>query len=133
MEEQLVNFDTALLAKQKGFNIPTLYFYLDRKIKYNNSLRPRNSNAINGALDVSAPTQSLLQKYLREVHNILIDVIAFYVDNQLPLSKDNLQKPKGYFYWNCYDETFNEENSIKFDTYEKALEAGLQEGLKLIK
>lgn len=118
MEEQLVSYKTVLLAKKKG-------------IDFRDKIFPRV--CFKAGTYHAYITQALLQKYLREVHNILVDVVAFYDNDKLPLSKDNLQKPKGYFYWDYYNETFTEENAIKFDTYEKALEYGLQEALKLIK
>jgi len=69
------------------------------------------------------PTQSLLQKWLREKHKIFITIETILKDYKLI---------------HCYDiilvsdsiETIN--NVKRFNRYEDALEAGLVEGLKLI-
>lgn len=75
----------------------------------------------------SAPTQSLLQRWLREIHNIHLNV-EYYPDRET----------KNYCITGDY-KTLNQwtwidhENDIDFDTYEEALELGLSKGLKLIK
>ena len=83
----------------------------------------------------SAPTQSLLQKWLREVHNI--EVLISRIPPEAVLASKNNGKNilKNY---NCYVWSFNNNpriaNNGSFqDIYEEALEIGLQEALKLIK
>lgn len=84
----------------------------------------------------SAPTQSLLQKWLREVHNIDVVLsperysngINYLVQAQKwDLTADPEVNPnfvvKGSFWYN---------DNHEYPTYEKALEKGLQEALKLI-
>ena len=82
MEEQLVNFETAKLAKEKGFNIKTYKGYLSETIVEYFDTYPSDSIRLsekysNSALKndwlCTAPTQSLLQKWLREKHNIEIE------------------------------------------------------------
>ena len=75
MKEQIISFKTAVLAKQKGFDIPVQKFYLHKGIRSEN-VNPdevkthlnnaKYSNWNNRATRTSAPTQSLLQKWLRE-------------------------------------------------------------------
>lgn len=133
MEDQLVKFETAIFAKEKGFNIPTLYFYLDGSLRYNHSIKLRNSNTLPGTIDVSAPTQSLLQKWLRDVHNIDIQITlvkAGYNEYKVEIYKrpENTNEYTYFF--------IKEEDCVYikyFHTYEEALEEGLQEALKLIK
>ena len=67
-----VNFETSKLLKEKEFNIPTLYFYLDGSLKYNHSIKPRNSNVLPGTMDVSAPTITDAVMWLYEKHGIWI-------------------------------------------------------------
>ena len=132
MEDTLINFETAKLAKEKGF---------DEKVyrEYDKSgyLRctSKSADVVLGPYDellksteYPAPTQSLLQKWLREVHNIEIYVHKF---------KPNGAYPKGYY---CvsrplihYSNEMKDWIFTNFKTYEEALEVGLQEGLKLIK
>ena len=67
----------------------------------------------------SAPTQSLLQKWLREVHNLHISITQHNKINYV-IAVHELN-----------DESEFEKHNI--DTYEEALEKGLFEALKLIK
>lgn len=137
MEEQLINFETAKLAKEKGFNIYTQKVFVetlehtlemgrggDCTFPYQ-APRVLNSSEF-GNWDIvhcKAPTQSLLQKWLREVHNIHLLIEPYYneqtvliygIDVIIENSKEEIIIEKG------------------FKTYEQALEIGLQEALKLI-
>lgn len=71
---------------------------------------------------IEAPTQSLLQKWLREKHNIHIGV--YYNKNSCVWDVEcwHVDDVEPFYYGN-----------IEFNTYEEALENGLQEALKLIK
>lgn len=122
MKDELISFETAKLAKEKGFGktLETIYphsYLEDGKIVLNSC-----NNTEEGLF--SAPTQSLLQKWLRDIHNIHINV-------------SNLHLSKGEWREQAYN---LDEGHYKgapagfhFKTYEKALEIGLQEALKLIK
>jgi len=71
MEEQLISFETAKLAQKKGFNELCLYhFRLNAPVGeqfYTDRCATKNSQ---WEMSVTAPTQSLLQKWLREKHNL---------------------------------------------------------------
>lgn len=134
MEEKLINFETAKLAKEKRFkDIKCNYTYeneiLIKGQEYYGSLNHYDN-------EYSAPTQSLLQKWLREVHNSFIEVGIHSPKNKY-FTKKNLR----YFVEiNYYGKNFNLEMTNKEDflktnikSYEEALEIGLQEALKLIK
>jgi len=69
----LVKFPIAKLLKEKGFNVPTLYFYLDGKLKYNHSIQPRNNNRDTGTCEVSTPTIADVVMWLYEKHGIWIN------------------------------------------------------------
>jgi hypothetical protein len=136
MTEQLITFDTAKLAKEKRFNIPTRHFYADiswkdEQIYYcNNVGYPEYTNDMgndHGFGDITLiPTQSLLQKWLREIHHINVE------SNYLP----NIQK-YGCLYIPMSGKAKYSDikyvNKKYYNTYEQALEVGLQEALKLIK
>ena len=124
MEEQLISYETAKLAKEKGF---------DEKVyrEYDKSgyLRctSKSADVVLGPYDellksteYPAPTQSLLQKWLREVHNIHITVTSISQESW----QYHIQKPKDKL-----GDNYNED----YENYEEALEDGLQESLKLIK
>ena len=144
MEEQLINFETAKLAKEKGFNIPTRNFYADFtwksievysciEVGYNEFTDSMENN--HGFGDITLiPTQSLLQKWLREVHNI--EVLISRIPPEAVLADKNKGKNilRNYncYVWNLNSNPRISNNGIFLDIYEEALEAGLQEALKLI-
>jgi hypothetical protein len=115
MEDQLISFETAKLAKEKGYDFENTWEYIDKMFRYKHDMTR------------FLITQSLLQKWLREKHNIIItpktDFIAWecVVDHpdwteELLVDKIRTEKePLGVFYY-----------------YEEALEAGLQKALTLI-
>lgn len=74
MEEQLITFETAKLAKDKGFD----WIISDDKFyDYSGELDFTFQGYDEGVTEngrTPAPTQSLLQKWLREEHEIYIEV-----------------------------------------------------------
>lgn len=146
MKEQLISFETAKLAWEKGFNEKCMNFYTaeehpHRKIegkkltRYGSSnyeIHPakfyRNETLQNSDNDLfewlkgyTAPTQSLLQKWLREKHNTHLEITM----------RDN--KWVCWVYNLPFDDYLDTEiASTDGNSYEEALEKGLQEALKLI-
>lgn len=143
MKEQLINFETAKLAKEKGFDGICRHCYHsfletgeENEIKtplLREFTQRKFQNSIITKYNIAAPTQSLLQKWLREVHDIHIEI-----RNYQEYDKDNyahtLNFTKNANYKNEEGNKIGQIISRKyFDTYEEALEQGLFEGLKLIK
>jgi hypothetical protein len=151
MEETLITFETAKLAKEKGFtmfkdsfksaiidsrNYDVQRYSFYRVIKEEQILNLNvgtNSSNINGLWEsyndkdfivqknYFAPTQSLLQKWLREVHNIKLWV------------EFNYTKEWFSYYLDKYDDKkIILQKDVRNQSFEEALEVGLQEGLKLI-
>jgi len=130
MEEQLIEFKTAKLAKEKGFNEETLYYFRSEHSLGKNTITYRTNTQMNVWDDTqekwSAPTQSLLQKWLRDEHNIYVtampheDSVFFKYNTRVP---DKALHTGG---------TRLMQYEFEFKTYEEALEEGLQEALKLI-
>jgi len=123
MKEQLITFETAKLAKEMGFQSYTSFYYSEgMEIKGTKMGMHGNPNAYGG---ISAPTQSLLQKWLREKHKIV--VIPWYYHNEIAngdVYDYRITDIAGKY------EDYEPVNDYK--TYEEALEEGLQEALKLI-
>ena len=133
MKEQLISLETAKLAKEKGFNIFTDVCFANtpnsdnkqyKKIKLHHSHSVGSVDSFGNILTIVAyaPTQSLLQKWLREKHNIIVLVDYEGID--------------GYYYKYYYyiNEVKKYNASDKnYITFEEAYEIGLQEALKLIK
>ena len=129
MKENSVGFFVAKLAKEKGFpqepnrlKIPYYNYKGEFKGDVKDWLRKYLRNEDTSDVEsVSAPTQSLLAKWLREEHNIIILVDYEGID--------------GYYYkfYSYKEGNKNYDASDKnYNTYEDAYEIGLQEALKLI-
>lgn len=131
MQEALVRFQVAKLAKQVGFNLSSpAYYTCDDPIEgQSNKLVIRDwiiwgelgkESPQIGTLIYSASTQSLLQRWLREVHNIHIE-ISYDIDNEYGGGYIIIVRTKSKVL------TFDNQKS-----YEEALEVGLYEALKII-
>ena len=141
MKENIINIETAKLAKEKGFNIVcdncfaetleyTIYDYHhgsshDEISEY---VPPRllSSDCLGGeTIKVyEAPTQTLLQRWLREVHDIDIWINRSFSMNH------------SYHYEVMKDwdfENIEKQHSEPNRSYEQCLEDALLFGLKLIK
>jgi len=126
MEEQLITFETAKLAKEKSFNEECLkYFTKSLKVKYYEFMLTNEDiedfGHRNSSMDIicSAPTQSFLQKWLREKHDI-----------HIAIHPKNLMNNTVKYY--SHKGFIKKDWDNLFDTYEEALEQGLLEALKSI-
>ena len=126
MEDQLISFETAKLAKEKGFDWKVRFSYGKKEEVSKESLNgyeDDNFNFYKGTYwQISAPTQSLLQKWLREKHNIHITIDL--LNNSFEEFGFTISYP-----WREYINNINED--LK-KPYEEALEEALVESLKLI-
>lgn len=132
MQETLISFETAKLAKEKGFDEPCAYYSIldfqnfkaDGKI-YQARLGDGSygDNVLQFVKRTNQPhlagasTQSLLQKWLREVHKIHV-LLVFKPNQKYDYEIDTIED-----YYTFHDPQL---------TYEEALEKGLFEALKLI-
>ena len=106
IREEICTYEVCELAKEKGFDVPTDFCYEQ-----------------NGCLvrcgSIAAPSQSLLQRWLREERNIDIAIVPLYT--------------KGYSYIvyniHCRDNRVVNTN-VGYDTYELALEDALKYALE---
>ena len=120
---EVISLETAKLAREKGFDVlvPNFYTdhtYLGKDVQYNPiGIVKRNYNAFKDKY--SAPTQSLLQRWLRENHNIHIMICPKMTpSNEIVYYSFTGTKKKDWL--NCYN------------TYEEVLELALVESLKSI-
>lgn len=129
MTEELVTLETAKLLKEKGFKEDVFTFYEVDCVEGDMILsetydESENFNEKNDCL--SAPSQSIAQKWLRETKNLYICVYNCACGYGYEISKaDNGTHIASSVYEGPND-------GGKWDVYEDALEAGLQEALKLI-
>ena len=135
IEESYVSFDTAKMLKEAGFDVECDWFYINNGsvetgiVVRSTSLR--DHNMATGFL--SRPTQALAARWLREVNGI-------HVSSNIFMDSANDADGKTVDEWTfwSYDLFDNsgriiEESDDRYDSYEEALEAGLQEAIKLIK
>ena len=120
MKDKLIEFKTAKLAKEKGFNWECRFLYQSELGWEEGKGVDYNWNSFDS---FSAPTQSLLQRWLREVHQIMI-IIDSCGDNKTCSWE---------FYYNNGEDFLKSEECDWYDDYETSLEKALQEALKLIK
>lgn len=143
IQDQLILFQTAVLAKQKGFNPfkdhdgiegTNIYVYHARSEEYR--LYPifrlnydHNSEQLDyvGKEAYDAASQSLLQKWLRDVHKTIV-CVDFYNNGEEWEDTRYIVRVGEYKHFATHDSFVKDE----FETYEEALEVGLQEALKLI-
>ena len=112
IHEEICTYEVCKLAKEKGFNVPTDFCY-------------EQSGCLVRCGSIAAPTQSLLQRWLREEKGIIVEVIAYPTCSN---NKKNCywwsikQNSDGicYQYEECSDTFYG--FSFAFDTYELALE-----------
>jgi hypothetical protein len=123
MQEKLIEFDTAKLAKQKGFNVKTIWAFTKEGEEQYSSGDEEDNNMYNHNLwdNYSRPTQSLLVKWLREIHQISVKIDDFYTNSKIR-----------YGFNVCELGSQDDNPQGIFITYEKALEAGLKKALKKI-
>lgn len=151
MKEQLIEFETAKLVKEKGFNHPTLCFYgEDENVYLYDNPMYHNNNDSDKRDRWSCPTQSLLQRWLREEHDLTIQIIPegfdkntaktnwCYLISRLSDKKTREDYLKGSLGQDgdlfLRPESINSKDWYLKEnkTYEEALEKGLYESLKLI-
>ena len=117
MKEQLIKFETAKLAKEKGFDWEVIDgFTLEGKpIPFANFGYYNWNEEIR---DISQSTQSLLQKWLREIHDIHL-LNSFQFEQHVFRVVTNIAFS-------------NPINTHRYSSYEEALEIALKIALKLI-
>lgn len=122
IQEEFVSFETAKLLKEAGFDIPCFTQYTERGTVWRCN-DPENFNKSDNVY--SRPTQALAARWIREVHKI-------HVGADMAYSK--LVAGKWIYLIRFTDSIGNPYKCVGwFNDYEEALEAGLQEAIKLIK
>jgi hypothetical protein len=126
MKEELITFETAKLAKEKGFDLEVRDYYHPNYGLTDISDELCNMNGSNWAKGYySAPTQSLLQKWLREEHNVDISIDVLFADSYGVFIHKNRNQ-----IGNVIIIKVTSENHIT-GVFENTLEVGLQKALKL--
>ena len=127
IEEQLISFETAKLLKEKGFkeyrnnkSYSSKGKISDWEHYYDYNGKPETLGVYQD--HIAAISQTFVQKWLREKHNIHIQIHHF-----------TNQPMNGEMWENCYQLFLNDEGKHPYyRTYEETLELGLFEALNLI-
>lgn len=127
MTEAFVTLETAKMLREKGFNEPCMI-----AINIEDG-RQYGTSRTNSELPIkvcSYPTQSVAQKWLREIRGVYVYVEPV-IGKRWKLSFCDFNVPTEESDW--MENEINKGNGYKvYATYEEALEAGIQETLKLI-
>ena len=125
MKEQLINFETAKLAKEKGFDWkPDFYSAGNYYTKHGGFIKESLTLTYNKRMSdfYLASTQSLLQKWLRDNHKIHIMI------DYLELSEKWVAEPVFYLEEDCLKGI----EPVIGETYEEAMEKAIQKALNNI-
>jgi len=148
MREERISLVTAKILKEKNFNVGVYgsythylktrkhenpsFAYKKGEIEYNSDYFYNNGGhdfTCKNYIMCAAPSQSLVQHWLREEYGIVIGV-------HLHLHEDDAKtirlKKEKYYSWivNLSDDSYNSFGDC--DTYEEAVEVGILEALNLI-
>lgn len=138
IEESYVSFETAKLLKEAGFSVPCRGVYVTDRTGYYEFREYDNKQTTDDLCwntedgfqyEYLAPTQALAARWLREVHHLNVYACFDYVcfddgERKWFFMRENTMI-------NDYTSVYC--SIISYDSYEQALEAGLQEAVKLIK
>ena len=118
--EDYVSFETAKLLKKKGFDEPTLWFYVGDGTKY-------TAHKTTGDDWWRRPTIQMTMKWLREVYGL---VISIYNGNHKTDNRDTSTPDNVYYFFDITDAraVYDEEKQCykEFISYEEACEGAIQ-------
>lgn len=122
IHEEICTYEVAKLAKEKGFPLRKVIKQDGRAFFYE---LPQSHPDWANCDAWYIPTQSLLQRWLREEKNIVVVVDWFSIERK--------------YYWSVFDTTKDDmfasfippaKSMSRYDTWEQALECGLKYALK---
>lgn len=130
IEESYVSFETAKLLKEAGFeaNLKTTYVEeeKDEWAFWESGTKRSDYNYFDDT--IACPTQALAARWLREKHDTFVKMERV----------GNFDGKKFRFYWSyslisVSTACLKSISGGRYDSYEEALEAGLQEAIKMVK
>lgn len=129
--EQYVTFETAKMLKEAGFHAP-VYGYWEYIGDYVECKSDRAMDFNRESHSTSRPTQALAARWLRDEHRIhVIVLVEAYKDGVNYLWQMLIYDPLSPDCWSNESSGLYGDNG-EYKTHESALEAGLQEALRLI-
>lgn len=128
MTEELVTLETAKLLKEKGFNEYCKDIINHKGIMMETIFRTSKDLP---KLFYSCPIQSIAQKWLREIKGVYVWVEPV-IGKRWKVSFCDFNVPTEESDWMENEISKGNGYKVYATTYEEALEAGIQEALKLI-
>ena len=125
IRDEICTYEVCKLAKEKGFRETVGWYYNTNGLKLlKRGCNGGNPNLINGLY--SAPTQSLLQRWLREEKGVVVEVMC------LPTTRTSSKyEYKRHIFWGSDGHYIEGKYGDEiFDTYELALEDALKYALE---
>ncbi len=122
MEEQKVSYPVAKLAKKLGFDLEQPFFYgrMFPMVDFQNLLPADKSEVAD--FSAWAPTQSLLQRWLREKHGLHIELHSPF----------GAHTTWSFSIYRHPDFSGCQTEDGRYNSYEEALEAGLKDALSMV-
>ena len=129
MEDRIISYNTAVLAKAKGFDWETNYGYCKESPEHPFNARDNCETDYNwnNRVGFSAPSQTVLMDWLREIHNIYIEILIDQTTD--PKFCYEIYKYKDFGDWTTI--TNKETWGLTMD-YHKNIEDALKEALSYI-
>ncbi len=124
IHEKICTYEVCKLAKEKGFNVQTFDWY-DYAGNYNKGFIPHKLHECPRYKEYYAPTQSLLQRWLREERGIVVEVFMDD-DSNMPLTYNIHQ----YKDWNWECVCHHHGNYYAVNDWELCLEDALKYALE---
>lgn len=123
IHEEICTYEVAMLAKEKGFSQECDLFYT----RNGKLCDERNYDSFDNKFWCYAPTQSLLQRWLREENGIIVEVFVDD-DSNMPLTYNIHQ----YKDWNWHCVCHHHGNYYAVNDWELCLEDALKYALKIL-
>jgi hypothetical protein len=124
IHEEICTYEVAKLAKEKGFDVQTFDWY-DYTGNYHKGFIPHELHECPRYKEYYAPTQSLLQRWLREERGIIVEVFMDD-DSNMPLTYNIHQ----YKDWNWECVCHHHGNYYAINDWELCLEDALKYALE---
>lgn len=123
IHEEICTYEVCKLAKEKGFDVPTFgYYRIDTEDWYRTDVYCDWNDS---TIRYSAPTQSLLQRWLREEKGVIVEVFVDD-DSNMPLTYNIHQ----YKDWNWECVCHHHGNYYAVNDWELCLEDALKYALE---
>ena len=124
IHEEICTYEVCKLAKEKGFDVQTFDWY-DYTGNYHKGFIPHELHECPRYKEYYAPTQSLLQRWLRDERGIIVEVFVDD-DSNMPLTY-NIHQYKD-FNWECVCQHHG--NYYAINDWELCLEDALKYALE---